>query len=287
MKMFGDTSDRYSRPTLAAAEMVSAAPYFKTGRNKAFEMLIRSKEARGSSQKCGPDEAGPRAFRRPESMKQSTLDGYQPADYKNADWLREQYYDQQFSVGSIAERSGVSNRTIRYWMDKFDIKRRSRSDAGNLRWENNSPEYTEIWQKEDWLRERYVEEKATLGEMADDVGVSLKTISNHMERHGIPRRDTHESGFYAGSDTGFVHADSGGYEVVWDCVDGEENWCRIHRLLAVAEFGLEETAEKLVHHKNGVPWDNRAENVQLMSRSGHGALHDKDRERDAETGQYV
>lgn len=44
------------------------------------------------------------------------------------------------------------------------------------------------YKDEDWLREKYIEEKNTTYEIADATGVSDVTIGNWLERHGIPRR---------------------------------------------------------------------------------------------------
>lgn len=31
--------------------------------------------------------------------------------------------------------------------------------------------------------------------------------------------------------------------------------------------------DDIVHHKNNIPWDNRLENLEAMSRSEHSILH--------------
>jgi len=46
----------------------------------------------------------------------------------------------------------------------------------------------------------------------------------------------------------------------------------IHRLVAVAEYGVDEVKEKHIHHKNGVKWDNRPENLEPLSNSEHQRL---------------
>jgi hypothetical protein len=56
---------------------------------------------------------------------------------------------------------------------------------------------------------------------------------------------------------------------------GDERWyVPIHRLVAVAEFGIEAVQESTdVHHRNGVPWDNRPENLGLMDHAEHARMH--------------
>lgn len=46
-----------------------------------------------------------------------------------------------------------------------------------------------------------------------------------------------------------------------------------HRLQMVAEHGFEELIGKVVHHKNEIPWDNRPDNLELLSPSEHAMVH--------------
>jgi len=47
----------------------------------------------------------------------------------------------------------------------------------------------------------------------------------------------------------------------------------VHRLLAVAEYGYENVCDNVIHHKNGIRWDNRPDNIEVMTRSEHSKLH--------------
>jgi len=47
----------------------------------------------------------------------------------------------------------------------------------------------------------------------------------------------------------------------------------VHRLLAVSEYGYEKVCNNVVHHKNEVKWDNRPDNIEVMSRTVHAKLH--------------
>lgn len=49
----------------------------------------------------------------------------------------------------------------------------------------------------------------------------------------------------------------------------------VHRLVAVAEHGFDDVSNAIVHHKNGVPWDNRPENLEVMTQSEHVRRHHK------------
>jgi hypothetical protein len=43
----------------------------------------------------------------------------------------------------------------------------------------------------------------------------------------------------------------------------------MHRLLAVAEFGLDAIKGKHVHHVNGLRWDNRLDNLEVLTPQEH------------------
>lgn len=49
-----------------------------------------------------------------------------------------------------------------------------------------------------------------------------------------------------------------------------------HRLLAVSEFGFDAVSENDVHHINGVEWDNRPNNLELMPHGDHRAYHNRE-----------
>lgn len=61
-------------------------------------------------------------------------------------------------------------------------------------------------------------------------------------------------------------------------INGEQNYVSTHRLLAVAEYGFNAVTGKDVHHLNGIPWDNRASNIELIEPGDHTALHSTGRD---------
>ena len=66
---------------------------------------------------------------------------------------------------------------------------------------------------------------------------------------------------------------SDGYECVIREYKNSRYRFYIHRLLAVSEYGIESVKGKDVHHKNNIPWDNRPENIELMTKEKHGRHH--------------
>jgi len=103
--------------------------------------------------------------------------------YRDEEWLQNQY-EQTESTTEIAELCGVGNRTITYWMEKFDIERS---------WGDPNARYRD----EAWLREAY-DDLGTLEAVAKKCGVSRATIGNWMDRFGIERDADAVSGDYDG-----------------------------------------------------------------------------------------
>jgi len=117
----------------------------------------------------------------------------------------------------------------------------------------------------DQLRELYHERGMDQAEIAQECGVHQSTVSRWMARHDVQAR--HERETHATAPTLRQHRR--GYEAWEHC--GE--YVYVHRLLAVAEWGLEAVAGQHVHHRNGVPWDNRPENLEVLDAGQHHARH--------------
>nr|ADE29205.1 HNH endonuclease [uncultured virus] len=57
--------------------------------------------------------------------------------YKDKEWLRVRYIDEQLSTREIAELADCSAPTIQNWLDKHDIEKRSKSEAAKIRAEKH------------------------------------------------------------------------------------------------------------------------------------------------------
>ena len=187
--------------------------------------------------------------------------------YKEKSTLADMYHRQNMSQREIADYFNVTRSVIRYWMQKFDIPRRSKSDATKIRHSNNH----KPWKNESQLLKEYVENEKSTYELANQWGCDQATISNWLKRFDIESRDT---GDYL----------SQGYVTLKQSSKGQLTWqdysqpsrgkiMRVSRLVAVSEFGIDAVKGKVVHHRNGIPWDNRPENLELLTPSEHAKHH--------------
>lgn len=137
------------------------------------------------------------------------------------------------------------------------------------------------WRDEETLRELYVEEGMNQKEMADELGCTEATIGTWMDRHEIERRSRSE----------IMRDRTLSDPVPLEEVDGHPRWVdgygkrrgdgidrvSVHRLLYVAHYGFEAVRGKEVHHRNEVPWDNRIENLEALTKAEHTRVHNRQR----------
>jgi len=115
----------------------------------------------------------------------------------------------------------------------------------------------------EWLQEQYIEKDRTQKEIADKCGVSASTINRWRNKFGIEK---------AGMAT--LDTDKQGYER-WRCrAGGTYDEVLAHRLLATLKVDeLSELDGMHVHHESGVPWDNRLENLHVLTPAEHRHRH--------------
>ena len=132
-------------------------------------------------------------------------------------------------------------------------------------------DYEKPWQNEQLLREYYLERKMSMYDIADRFGCSQNTISKYCRdfdietRGGDGRPRKKKVSYFTATEW------ENAYEVWNESIYREQ--VKVHRLIAVAEHGVDAVADKHVHHKNGIPWDNRPDNLEVLSLSDHMSLH--------------
>lgn len=125
------------------------------------------------------------------------------------------------------------------------------------------------YRDEDTLRRLYWDERLSQAEVADELGCSERTVVKWMQEHNIETRTGRRRLPWATYVT-----NENGYER-WQNRSPPDKGASalVHRLLAVAEYGFEAVRGNHVHHINGIPWDNRIENLEILSPSDHMGRH--------------
>lgn len=209
-------------------------------------------------------------------------------DYHSAEWLSAQYWGKGRTLTEIADLCDVSHTTIREWMNKHDIPRRGQSEA--------QIDDLQPYHDPEWLRREYWENERSLHNIADECDVTGAAVLKWMRKHDIERRTVSESmrSLHVSRDTEF--GEFGGIPGGWVSYKcrryGTDKHDRVkeHQLVAIAEgadpYKIFSNGEYQVHHKNGLRWDNRPRNLEVLTGEEHDKLHAAKRERTS-TGEFV
>jgi predicted DNA-binding protein YlxM (UPF0122 family) len=179
--------------------------------------------------------------------------------YQDEEWLRERWFS-DMSMSEIADEANCHVDTITRWARNHGLPHRK---------------LTNPWNDEETLRRLYHGERMSQREIADELGTSEATVYDNMKRLGIEARSLTEAHAVYRPHAHF-RTGSGGYErVEAEHGDGHSS-ALVHQLVAIANgadphglFG----GGLAVHHRNGVPWDNRPSNLKVMKQDEHGRMH--------------
>lgn len=141
----------------------------------------------------------------------------------------------------------------------------------------------------------------SVNQMSKDLDVVRLSITQWMDEHDIPRRGRSEAeklkwsqmsdeerkkqvaaAHRASRKLPQFRLNANGYEEIRHCGEVAKH----HRLLAVAEYGFDAVEGMAVHHKNNLSWDNRPDNIELLTPREHHQLHYENREIN-EDGRFV
>lgn len=171
--------------------------------------------------------------------------------------LYEMYVEKDMSQYEIADEVGCTQVTVSNKMDEFSIGIKRDS-------------YPKLRDKE-WLYEQYVEKQKSSRDIAGELGCAFGTVLRWLYNHNIETRPP------SSEKPAYYQTTTQGYETVCSRCSGDLRVVSVHQLLAIADG---EPPEKVfsdgdfhVHHKNGVPWDNREQNIEVLSGSEHARLH--------------
>lgn len=170
---------------------------------------------------------------------------------------------------------------------------------------------------EDTLRELYIEKQMAMKEIAEMIGVSVGSVYNYCHKYGIESRKTADvlRGRVVSEETrkklskagkgkkrteeskkrmseakkmggiGHKKKRSDGYIAVYfpdHPKSNKDGYIMEHILVMECLIGRHLNENEVVHHRNHKRDDNRAENLQLMSKKEHMSLHTAERHRKGE-----
>lgn len=187
--------------------------------------------------------------------------------WKDAELMFRLYEDEGLTYAELSDRFGTTDGTISNWMKKHQ--------ADDLRADLDVeiPE-GKPYQDPELMETLYVEEGLSQSEISAVLDCGTGTVANWLKRHDIQTRSIAEgvSNSHDGGDIPvFYTIESRGYEAINTSTEN----AYVHRLAAVAWFGFDAVAGKQVHHVNGIEWDNREENFELLGPREHiGERHE-------------
>ena len=184
--------------------------------------------------------------------------------YQQKEWLIEQYHDKGRSMSDIADEFNMTTAGVAHWFNKHEIERRDQRNAQKP----NKP-YTH----KEWLMTQYVENERSMADIGEECGVSAATILKWLRRHELKTRSANDH--QKKSPASFVTVPRG-YERVSAKHNNEPKYAYVHQLVAIAKganphdvFG----GGNVVHHRNEIKWDNRPDNLEVMTQSEHRSHH--------------
>jgi len=135
------------------------------------------------------------------------------------------------------------------------------------------------WRDEETLREEYVHKQRPSTELAEEWGCTHSTVTRWLRKYGLSKYGQLPK-FTLGPRKAEERLDGSRHSTATyeyletHSADGSVSRTRHHRLLAVAEWGLNAIRGKEVHHQNNIPWDNRLNNLELLTPEEHAQEHE-------------
>ncbi len=175
------------------------------------------------------------------------------APWRSKERLMESYVNSNSTIDEVAGDWDCSTSTINNWMNEFGLSKGPNPVDGI---------------DEDELRKMYREKMMSMGEIAEKKGCSPGKVQYWMDEYDIERYSSRERASHRPAHFRTLKA---GYEASKCQLDGGGQ-VLIHRLVAVAEHGFDAVIDSEVHHLNGIPWDNRSDNLIPVTGDIHRAI---------------
>lgn len=124
-------------------------------------------------------------------------------EYKNKEWLEEEYVNKQRSMLQIAKELGVSAMTVRKYIIKFGFSIRNKNQQRSLYYKSKAADAKETYdvvprhellRDKEWLEKEYVVNRLSLRQIAELCGIkSRRTVKKALKFHGIAKRSLKEA----------------------------------------------------------------------------------------------
>jgi len=149
---------------------------------------------------------------------------------------------------------------------KNNLKTCSKSCAMISRWKNLNA----LWRNKEWLEKQYFQNNLSFASMGKIAGCTDKTVQHFFKKFNLkPRYTGRTDGQYSPNWKGGKIHDLHGYTLIFHpkphAYKGKnQKYVREHILVMEKILDRKLRPPEVIHHKNGIPSDNRPENLQLM-----------------------
>jgi len=188
----------------------------------------------------------------------------------NVEALRHLYWDEEKTLGQIANIYGTNPQAVGRRLKNANIPRRSNRES-HVVFYRKKPRH--VFEKEE-LEKLYWQERRSIAKIAQVYKVSYTAIYWAMKRLGIPKRSksTAQERDKNPNWTGGRFKNSSGYIQVHTPHHPyamKHGYALEHRLVMEKRLGRYLVPWEKVHHINGIKDDNRPENLLLVSQLNH------------------
>src|SRR4030042_2489592 len=190
-------------------------------------------------------------------------------------WLESEYVDKLRTLQSIADEVGCCKTQVSRALKRANIGSRKHTSR-----------YPQINDKE-WLRKVYIEDERSMNNIAKEIGCAVGVLRDALKAMGIQTRndkqvyamqyrDKPRLGSLAPNWNGGRRISGAGYVYIYKPEHpfaDKRGTVFEHRLVMEEYLGRYLNCEEVGHHKDGNKENNAIENLEVLTKGEHLALH--------------